>query len=175
MPSVNLQFHALFDELIDFLNAIRNRNCLGVELERFYPKSLREVPSSVELATEIKEFGHVDRFWLLYTPTTSKKAERFMLNVGQQKGKKLAQSQLGGGTNKIDAYGVLKQVASELRKRTSAGLWVVAETGDVDYAKGFRISPGAATAARAGEIDLVSIAFTQSFKVDRPETTTAGR
>jgi hypothetical protein len=172
MPSVNIQFHMLFNELIAFVRDVSSQYRLEVELERFYPKAVREVPFGADLAEEVCQFGQIDRFWLMYKSPESQKPERFMLNVGQQRGNRLAQAQLGAGTRKAKAYEVLKQVATDLQHRTMAGIWVITASGNAGYSKKFRFSEGAANAARAGDIELVGIAFTQSFRVDPPETQT---
>ncbi|HEV3439704.1 MAG TPA: hypothetical protein VG122_20230 [Gemmata sp.] len=170
MPSVNVQFHMLPDELIQFVKEVSSRYQLEVELERFYPKALQTVPVDGDLTEEIEKLGQLDRIWLLCKTPKSKKAERFMLNVGRRRGNRLAQAQLGAGTNKAKAFEVLKKVAAELKRRTKAGIWLVTENGNVGYVKSARISEGATTAARAGQIDLVSPAFTQSYRVDPPES-----
>ncbi len=158
----------LFDELLDFVAHVSSQNSLGVELERFYPAAVRELPLGTNLIEEVRQFGQVDRFWLLCRTPKSRKVERFMLNVGGQRGKRLAQAQLGAGTDKAEAFEVLKQVAADLKRRTTEGIWVVSETWVVGYVTKFRISEGATNAARAGRLDLVSPAFTQSFHVDPP-------
>ena len=170
MPSVNIQFHMLFDELLDFVAYVSSQYSLGIELERFYPKAVRELHSDADLPAVVSDFGHVDRIWLLCKLPRSKKSERFMLNVGRQRDKRLQQADLGAGTNKAQAFEVLKKVASDLKRRTKGGIWVVNENGCVGYVKNFRISEGATKAARAGKIDLVGIGFTQLFQVDPPET-----
>jgi hypothetical protein len=91
-----------------------------------------------------------------------------MLNFGGQRGNRLAQSQLGAGTRKVQAYHVLKQVAADLRRRTAAGMWVITEMGYVGYSKKARVSVEATNAWRSGTVELVSSAFTQSFRVDPP-------
>lgn len=169
MPSLNIQFHMLFEELTEFVRDVSSRNQLEVELERFYPKAARVVPSGADLTEEIRQFGQVDRFWLLCRTPDSQETERFMLNVGGKRGNRLAQAALGAGANTGEAYQILKQVAVELKCRTTAGIWVVTEAGNVGYNKKFRISEGATNAARAGEIQLVSVTFTQSFLVDPPK------
>jgi hypothetical protein len=138
-------------------------------LERFYPKAARVVPSGADLSEEIRQFGQVDRFWLLCKPPDSPTTERFMLDVGLQRGNRLAQGALAAGARTDQAFQILKQVAVELKRRTTAGIWVVSEAGNVGYNRKFRISEGAANASRAGEIQLVSVAFTQSFLVDPPK------
>jgi hypothetical protein len=170
MPAVNVQFHMLFEELVDFVADVRSRFQLGVELERWFPEVVREIPTDAELKDEIRQFGKVDRFWLLDKSPKSKKAERFMLNVGEQRGRRLSQAHLGAGTKKVKAFEVLKKVAAELKRRTTAGAWVVMANGNVGYTKNERISEGATNASRAGKIDLVGIGFTCSYHVDPPET-----
>ena len=169
MRSLNIQFHMLFEELTEFVRDVSSRYDLDVEFERFYPKAARLVPSGADLSEEIRQFGQVDRFWLLCKTPDSPTTERFMLDVGRQRGKRLAQAALGAGAYTDQGYQILKQVADELKRRTAAGIWVVTETGNVGYNEKFRISEGATNAARAGEIQLVSVAFTQSFLVDPPE------
>lgn len=169
MPSVNIQFHMLYDELCHFIAMVRSQLHLEVELESFFPPGSKKVPPEADLVNEIEKFGSVDRFWLLYTPAKSKKPERFMLNVGRLRGDRLAQAQLGAGTSNADAYAVLKRVATHLKKQTSAGVWVKTEIGTVGFAKSFRVSEGAASQARAKKVELVSPMFTQSFHVDAPE------
>ncbi len=169
MPSVNIQFHMLFEELIDFVGDVSSRYRLEVELEQWFPERARQVPFGADLPKEVRHFGHVDRIWLLCKPPRCRKFERFMLNVGRLRGKRLAQADLGAGTHKAEAFKVLKKVAQDLKKRTTAGIWVITETGNVGYNKSFRFSRGAAKADRTGEVELVSIAFTQSFRVDPPE------
>jgi hypothetical protein len=169
MPSVNIQFHMLPDELIEFVADVRSRYDLGVELERWFPKVVREVPPDADLIDEIRKFGEVNRFWLLYKSPNSKRPEKFMLNAGEQRGKRLAQAQLGAGTKKARAFQVLKKVAADLKRRTKGGIWLVTDVGKVGYINNERISEGAANAARAGKIDLVGIAFTSCYYVDQPE------
>lgn len=169
MPSVGTQFHMLFDELISFVADVRARYSLNAELEKWFPTTTHEVPSSADLTEEVRRFGHVDRIWLLWKPPRCRKYERFMLNVGRKKGDRLQQAFLGAGTDKPVAFTVLKKVAQDLKKRTTAGLWVISQTGHVGYSKTCRISPGAASAARAGEIELADMAFGASYRVDPPE------
>jgi hypothetical protein len=169
MPSVNIQFHILLEELTDFVSEVSARHNLEIELERHYPKSVKQVPLGDDLTEEIKQFGHVDRFWLLFKTPGSRKAERFMLNFGGLRGNRLAQSQFGAGTHNPDAYRILKQVAADLKERTTAGMWVVTEAGTVGYVKKARISEGATRASRSDKLELVSPIFTQSFRVDPPE------
>jgi hypothetical protein len=157
----------LFDELVDFVAGMMARYSLAVELERFYPAGSHTVLAAADLAGEIARFGHVDRVWLLCKPRT-RKPERFMLNVGRVRGKRLEQAQLGGGTEKREAFAVLKKLAADLKRATTAGVWVVNQTGTVGYAKTFRISPGAAAAARAGTVTLTAPGATQRFFPDPP-------
>jgi hypothetical protein len=159
----------LLEELIEFVVDVSARHALSVRLERWFPTVVREVPMDANLRTEVRKFGQVDRISLLHTPARARKAECFTLNVGTTRDNRLAQAQFTGGSNKVDAYDVLKKVAAELKRRTVAGLWVITETGNVGYSKLFRVSPGAAAASRAGRVELVSMAFTQSFRVDEPE------
>src|SRR5439155_276966 len=100
-----------------------------------------------------------DCFWLLYKVPQSKQPERFMLGFGGQRSNRLAQSQLGAGARTEEGYDVLKQVARDLEQRTTAGIWVIGETGHIAYCKKDRISEGAKKASRSGQLDLVSIAF----------------
>ena len=166
MPSVNIQFHMLPTEFFQFVRDVSSWHDLDVELERYYPKELRLVPHGGDLIEEVNQFGNVDCIWLLYQTPKSKKTEKFMLAVGRQRGRRLAQAQLGAGTDKAKAFQILKKVVAELKRRTTAGIWVVGGGGNVGYAKNFRISEGAKEASRAGKVDLVSIVFTQSFHVD---------
>lgn len=170
MPSVNIHFHMLPEELIEFVADVRSRHQLGVELERWFPDVVREVPPDADLVDEVREFGKVNRFWLLYKSPRSKKPEKFMLNVGEQRGKRLGQAHLGAGTDKAAAFEVLKKVTADLKRRTTAGIWVVMANGNVGYTKNERISEGAANAERSGKIELVDSAFTCSYHVDPPET-----
>jgi hypothetical protein len=169
MRSLNIQFHMLFEELTEFVRDVSSRYHLDVELERFYPKAARLVPSGADLSEEIRQFGQVDRFWLLCKTPDSPTTERFMLDVGRQRGDRLAQGDLAGGARTDQAYRILKQVAAELKRRTTAGIWLVTEAGNVGYIKKDRISERAANASRAGEIDLVGVGFTCSYHVDQPE------
>src|SRR5437867_4145598 len=115
----------LFEELIDFVANVRAQYSLSVELERWFPKTVREVLADADVATAVREFGPVDRIWLLYKPSQSQKFERFMLNVGTMRGNRLAQAGLGAGTDNEEAFGVLKKIAVELKRRTAPGIWVV--------------------------------------------------
>ena len=169
MPYVNVQFHMLFEELIDFVANVRAQYSLSVELERWFPKTVREVLADADLATAVREFGPVDRIWLLYKPSQSQKFERFMLNVGTMRGNRLAQAGLGAGTDNEEAFGVLKKIAVELKRRTAPGIWVVSATGHVGLSKISRVSEGAADASKAGKIELTDVAFGQRMYVDPPE------
>lgn len=169
MPNVTIQFHMLFDELVDFVADVMSRYSLAVELERFFPTTVSVVAADANLAEEVARFGHVDRIWLLCKPPRARKFEKFNLKVGRVKGKRMEQSHLGAGTDKIEAFKILKKVAQQLRERTTAGIWVITEMGNVGYAKTFRYSAGAAKAARTGSMELTAIGFTQSFRVDPPE------
>jgi hypothetical protein len=159
----------LFDELVDFIGEMMVVHSLAAELERFYPKTTRTVTSPAVLTDEIARFGHVDRFWLLCKPPRSRKYERFCLNVGRLKRGQLEESHLGAGTDKPEAFKVLKKIAYQLKKRTTAGIWVTTCTGNVGFTKNHRISPTTADAARAGKVELTCLGFTQSFRVDPPD------
>src|SRR4051812_44840129 len=100
MPSVNIQFHMLFDELVNFMADVSSRYQLEVELERYFPHVFQSVPFNANLAEEIRQFGQVDCFWLVYTSPRSKKPEKFMLAVGGQRGRRLSQAHFGAGTKK---------------------------------------------------------------------------
>jgi hypothetical protein len=167
--SLNIQFHMLIDELIDFVSEVSSRYQLQVELERFYPKMAHELPLSADLTEEVRQFGHVDRIWFLYKTLKSKRTEKFMLNIGRQKDNQLEQSQLGAGARTEEGYEILKRVAHDLKHRTAAGVWVIGATGHVGYYKKFRISERAAKTARAGKVELTGIGFELSFRVDPPE------
>ena len=169
MPAVTIQFHMLFEELVAFVAEMRTRHNLGIELERWFPNKAHEVPQDADLAKEVRRFGHVDRIWLLCKPPRHRKIQRFMLNVGNLKGNRLNQAHLGAGTDNLEAFKVLKKVARDLKKRTTAGIWVIGATGVVGYDKISRTSPGAAKASRAGDIELVQFGTTGSFSVDPPE------
>lgn len=153
MPGVTVQFHMLFDELVDFVGEMMTRFSLAVELERFFPTTTRLVTMPADLADEITRFGHVDRMWLLCKPPRARKYERFNLLVGRQKGRKLEQSHLGAGTDKAEAFKTLKKIAYQLKKRTIAGT----EFGTL---KIFRVSPGAANASSTGKLELTGIGGT---------------
>jgi hypothetical protein len=150
MPSVTVQFHMLFDELVDFVADMMTRYSVAVELERFFPTTTRVVTTPADLPDEITRFGHVDRMWLLCKPPRARKYERFNLLVGRQKERQLGQSHLGAGTDKAEAFKTLKKIAYQLKKRTIAGT-------DFGTLKIFRVSPGAAKAARNGELELTGI------------------
>ena len=150
MPSMNVQFHMLFDELVDFVADIGERYSLSVELERWFPKAIHRVPVGADFAREVSTFGRVDCFRILFKPLQSKGYERFVLNAGNMKGNRLAQAQLGADTQNDEAFQMLKKIAAELKRRTAAGLWVVAPSGNVGFTKAARISPGAARASRSG-------------------------
>src|SRR5262249_17985755 len=115
-----------------------------------FPTTTHVVTSSSELADEITRFGHVDRMWLLCKPPRARKYERFNLLVGRQKGKMLGQSHLGAGTEKPEAFKTLKKIAYQLKNATTAGT-------DFGMLKIFRVSPGAANAARTGKLELMGI------------------
>jgi hypothetical protein len=150
MPGVTVQFHMLFDEMVDYVREMMTRFSLAVELEQFFSPATRVVTSPADLADEIARFGHVDRMWFLCKPPRARKFERFSLLVGRQKGRKLEQSHLGAVTDKAKAFKTLKQIAYQLRKRTIGG----DEFGTLKF---FRVSPGAAKAMSTGKLKLTGI------------------
>jgi len=158
----------LFDELVKFVVDVCLRLNLEVELERYFPNVFHLVPRAANLVKEIKEFGKLDCFWLVYKSPRSKKPEKFMLAVGRQRGNLLAQAHLGAGASTEQGYKVLKQVARDLKKHTKAGLWAMSGTGEIAFVKQVRISEGATIAARAGKVVLANITFGPSFFVDPP-------
>src|SRR5262245_7729778 len=117
MPRVNVQFHMLLDELIDFVGDVSSRYSLAVELEKFFPTRVRLLPCGAKLNLETSRFGHVDRIWLLCKPPRCRKFERFTLNIGRLRGNRLEQSDLGTGTDKAEAFKVLKKVARHLKRQ----------------------------------------------------------
>ena len=170
MPGVSVQFHMFFDELVEFVSEVCLHYEMDVELESFFPKTIQVVPFQADMAEEIHNFGPVDAFWLLYTTPRRKKAEKFYLYVGGQKGNRLAQSHLGAGTDKADAFAILKKVAANLRHRTQPGMWVISAKGAVGYYKSERFSQGVAEAARTGKIELIVSGTKLIYKVDPPES-----
>jgi hypothetical protein len=121
------------------------------------------------LPEEISRFGHVDRIWFLWKTARARKYERFNLIVGRLIDNRLEQSHFGAGTDKPEAFKILKKVAHQLKKRTTAGVWVIGFTNNVGFTKDFRVSPATADAARNGKVELTSPGFTQSFRVDAPD------
>jgi hypothetical protein len=168
MPGVSVQFHMLPEEIIAFVADVMSRYSLGAELERFFPPGSCEVPVDADVAKAASEFGRFDRIWLLFRPPRCRKFESFMLNIGGLKGTRLDQAHFGGSTDKPAALSVLKQIARDLKRATAPGIWVIGATGHVGYAKEFRFSPGAASRARSGEIELTMGGTTQQFMVDEP-------
>ena len=168
MPGVRVQFHMLPEEIIAFVADVMSRYSLGAELERFFPPGSCEVPVDADVAKAASEFGHFDRIWLLFRPPRCRKFEKFGLYVGGLKGTRLDQAFFGTSTDKAGAVPVLKQIARDLRRATTPGVWVVGPRGNVGYAKEFRFSPGAASKARSGEIELTMGGTTQQFLVDEP-------
>jgi hypothetical protein len=73
MPAVTVQFHMMFDELVDFVADMMRDYSLAVELERFFPTTTHVVTTPAELPDEISRFGHVDRMWLLCKPPRARK------------------------------------------------------------------------------------------------------
>lgn len=170
MPGVNIQFHMLFGEMTDFVAEVLSQYSLTAELEKFYPAALHTVAPVANLVTETRNFGEVNRIWLLCKPPRSRKPERFALHVGRMKDTRLEQSQFGSRTEKAEAYKALKGIAQELKRRTTAGIWVVTAAGNVGFNKYFRFSPGVAKAQRQRKLQLTAVGFTQSFYVDRPSS-----
>lgn len=169
MKTVNIQFHMLFDELLNFVTYVRDLYQLDVELEHWHPARTKLVDQTTSLAAACKGFGQVDRIWLIYKPERSKTAERFMLNVGTVRERRLKQADLGAGARTAEGAKVLDKITRELKRRTTAGVWVADDLGgSAGFAKSFRISPGAAHASRSGVLELVGIGFTQTFYPDDP-------
>lgn len=171
MSTMNIQFHMLPSEIIAFVSDIRSKHAVSIELERWHPKAVRTIPPLANVSTEVQDFGIVDRIWLIVESAAPRLSERFMLNIGSVKGEKLQQSQFGGETRSPLGYRVCKQLASELRRRTRAGLWIIGEHGSVGFKRSFRVSPGAMEASRRGHLKLTNVAWTQVFCVDAPSST----
>ncbi len=171
MPGVNVQFHMLFDEMVVFVADMSAKYQVAVELERFFPKpeTVLIVPVGADLREEVKQFGHVDRFWFLCQPARLKQPVYFALYAGHFRDCQLAQAQFGSSTEKVTAFAILKKIAADLKRRTNAGIWVTGMTGITGYAKQFRVSEGATNASRSGKIRLVLHIDGQTFHVDAPE------
>jgi hypothetical protein len=170
LAGVNIQFHMLPEEVIDFVDEVRARFSLTVELEQWFPDVACNVPPAEDLKHEVQKLGTIHRIWLLYRPPRCRNYERFALNMPTFRSNRLLQGQFGGGTEKAAAFKVLSQIARALKKRAKAGLWVVTEQGNIGYSRDSRVSEGAMSASRAGKIELVSFANTQSFRVDEPNS-----
>src|SRR5262249_3009867 len=154
---VNIQFHMLFEEALEFVREVSHRHGLEVELERWHPKARRAVPSGAELRDEVEQFGPVDQFWLLYPPPGARKPVEFTFQTARMRNNGLPQYQFGGLTSNAGAAEVLQEIARDLKACTAAGVWVTMATGRVHLNKKFRVSPGAAEAARAGKVRLVGL------------------
>jgi hypothetical protein len=159
----------LLEEMIQFVEHVRTRFSLLVQIERWFPDVRREVPPNASLKDEVRKFGHVDRMLLLYTPPRCRKPVVFTLNVGRQKGTRLDQSQFTGGSDNKDAFSTLKKIAAELKRRADPGVWIIMATGNVGYSKLERVSKGAAAGSRAGTLELGRGGCTVIYRMDKPE------
>jgi hypothetical protein len=167
--SINVQFHMLPEEIANFAAGVSNTLKLDIELEKLTSRSVTKLPRDGDLkAALISQMPATDRIWFVTDSVDPDQIERFMLNVGRQKGDQLAQSQLGAGAKSARGHALLKKLAAELTAQTKDGCWVVSEAGNIGMSKMSRLSEGAIKASRAGKLVLRSAIFTQYYSIDKP-------
>jgi hypothetical protein len=167
MPGISLQFHMLPEEQWAFVDEMRAKHGLGVILERFWPKAALDVAPGNGLAEAVARLGKVDLVLFTYLPPRCRKPHGFNLHLGLVRHGRLEQAHLHGGSDNAAAFAMWKRLAAELKRRTTAGVWVTAAQGNVGYSKD-RISPGAAAADRAGELELTMGGTVLRYTADEP-------
>jgi hypothetical protein len=152
----DVQFHMLPDELLGFVQEMMAKYGINVDLERWFPKTKRNVAATQSLKDAVAKFGYPDRIWLLMHELKLRPGgEYMMLNTGDLKGRILTESTLSGRTNDEDAYLKWKAIFAELTRRAPSGGWHVSpEFKAKGFTKRCHFSPAAAAASRRGEIVL---------------------
>lgn len=167
MSRININFHMLPDELLQFAVDIMNHYPLSAEVEQWHPKVQIRVDAGDGIVDAVRQLDKLHRIWLIFNNEASS-CDRIMINVGQRTDNCLQQSQMGADVKTPEAIKILKEIATKLRRRTTSGVWIMSESGSVGHSKSFRVSPAAARAARAGHIELKNLIFTQRILVDPP-------
>jgi len=170
MVSFSIQFHATLDELIDFLETWMDRYAIHAVAVH---KPFRAEPISIPEAREIVSQPSVRSIVLTALPANlsaatgnellDKNPGSLVLDVGRMRERGLEESCL----NTMDASATWKKIATDLKRRTTAGAVGVHETtGAVARYRNRRFTTGAKALAEQG---TALRQFAQLPVVFRPE------
>ena len=90
MPSVTVQFHMMFDELVDFVADMMRDYSLAVELERFFP-------TTTQVVTTAGWHGRPSEYVLNCVPLPCQCLERVQGRIGNG-GTRAILARRGGGS-----------------------------------------------------------------------------
>jgi hypothetical protein len=174
MSAINLSFHALPEEQLEILRQWRptHRDVLVVAMYWLPTFKVIEFDFDEVLRTP----GFPKRICLGFEPLRrgAESMYQFMIDnlnwtawdIGELNEDGLRESQFSASTNNATHAKTWISLANQIRKATTAGMWVInPETGAKQFYKQCRFSPGAAAISRSGK-KLLPVAGWNYYEID---------
>ena len=175
---MNIQFHALPEELLGFIKNWSKRFNLNVSAGRLFPEFVAEEVSDLDKDEQIEG---ADFIYLGLSPPNleatssydflSKNPNYLSIYLGKLDKEGLRESSVSGITTNSEELEIWKKIAREIKKETSTGLWAV---NPVLMTKGFyknaRYTQGAYNLAK-GKTKLLPAAGWNYYTIEEPDLT----
>lgn len=163
MPSVEVQFHADPEEVIDFVDAVVAQFELHFTVMQFFPVfSLISGRGPESVRDTCRQLATVDRICLTRRrPNLScpgpyeflvKNSEAVMvINIEHVSAGRLCQSFLNGGASDQETMRIWRKIAKQLKAIAAPGAWIINDDMNIrDFDRTFRHTAGARRLAKKG-------------------------
>lgn len=167
MADISIQFHALPEELRDFVRECVTDFGLHVVAIRYYPYEAVELDSTALAGIFLDESAVRELTFTLLHPSLpakgnmelwDKNPDVLRLQIGRRSSKGMEESHLSARTKNAAALAVWKKIAKRLKDMTEKGaLAVQPETGATSLARGHRYTAGAKELEASG-VSMLTIA-----------------
>ena len=180
MSSINVQFHALREELFHFIeNWSKSFNFYIIQVKLFPETSAHLVPDFNEFKENDLRTQETDFIYLGLSPPDlsitknhdflDKNPNYLNIHLGKISDEGLRESSVGGITNDSEVLKIWKKITANVRKETSTGLWII---NPVLMKKGFekraRFTQGAYNLAKNG-VKLLPAAGWNYYTIKEPD------
>lgn len=161
MASINIQFHGLPSEIIDFAEECARDYELNPVIVQLFPEFKAIFDEDINLRSSINKPTQIDQIHLLVTkPDMSindymmfldKNPDKLVFSIGKYDNERLTESALSGITDNPELFDIWKKIGRKLKAITLTGAWVInPESGNKSFYKNHRYTIAAKKAFEDG-------------------------
>lgn len=178
MVKVNIIFHALPTEIITFAGEWADRHNLYMTAIDFFPFRVHVLRTAIELQGHVESAGMPRRICLSTRQPDAtasspldfmnRNSSSLVLDIGKYADRTLVESVLSAKTERKEELRIWRLLASDLKSRTTAGLWGLnPTTGAKHYYRDHRYTSTVARETGHG-LQLVPVAGWNLLFIDEP-------